>query len=105
DMVLFLRMDNEAVVRRISTRRSCSKCGELYNLDSKPPKVEGKCDKCGADLVQREDDKEATVRKRLMVYEDLTHPLISYYRTEHLFHEVDGNRPMDQVTQELGSVI
>ena len=100
-----LRMDENAIIKRITARRSCPKCGEVYNLDARPPRVEGKCDACGSGLVQRDDDKEATVRKRLMVYEDLTRPLVAYYRSEGLFHEVDGNQPMDKVTAALTALI
>jgi adenylate kinase len=105
DMVLYLSMDEKAVVDRLTSRRSCASCGELYNIVTKPPIQDGKCDKCGGELKQREDDLETTVRKRLMVYEDLTRPLVAYYRSEHTFHEVDGNRPMGQVTEDLMNLI
>ncbi len=98
-------MDENAVVSRMTSRRGCASCGELFNLISKPPQAEGKCDKCGGELKQREDDLESTVRKRLMVYEDLTRPLIAYYRSEHLFQEVNGNQPMERVTEELVAAI
>ncbi|MBI5201032.1 MAG: adenylate kinase [Elusimicrobia bacterium] len=101
DMVLYLNMDEKAVLARMTTRRSCASCGELYNTISKPPTTEGKCDKCGGELKQRDDDQETTVKKRLMVYEDLTRPLIAYYRSEHAFNEVNGNQPMEKVTGEL----
>ena len=103
--VLSLRMDENAIVERITARRSCPNCGEVYNLRAKPPRVEGKCDKCGTALVQRSDDQEHTVRKRLMVYEDLTRPLVAYYRSEHIFNEIDGNKPMQQVTAALTALI
>lgn len=105
DMILYLNMDESAVLARMTTRRSCASCGELYNTISKPSLAEGKCDKCGGELKQREDDQESTVRKRLMVYEDLTRPLIAYYRSEHLFHEVSGNQPMEKVSEELVALI
>lgn len=105
DMVLYLNMDEKAVVDRLTSRRSCAKCGELYNIVTKVPQVDGKCDKCGGELKQREDDQESTVRKRLMVYEDLTRPLVAYYRAEHPFHEVNGNQPAEKVTEELVSLI
>ncbi|MBI4348927.1 MAG: adenylate kinase [Elusimicrobia bacterium] len=105
DMVIYLAMDENAVVQRLTTRRSCASCGELYNTISRPPQVEGKCDKCGGELKQREDDLESTVRKRLMVYEDLTRPLIAYYRSETTLHEVDGNQPPDKVTEQLVALV
>lgn len=105
DKVLYLNMDEKAVVARLTSRWTCSKCGELYNVLTKPPQAQGKCDKCAADLKQREDDQEATVRKRMMVYEDLTRPLVAYYRSEHPFHEVDGNQPMEKVTEQLVALV
>ncbi|MBI5243283.1 MAG: adenylate kinase [Elusimicrobia bacterium] len=105
DLILNLRMPPEEVVRRMAGRRSCPACGEVYNIESRPPKIEGKCDKCAGPLLQREDDKDATVRKRLMVYEDLTRPLAAYYRSEGAFEEVDGSLPADEVTQGAARII
>ena len=105
DLVAYINMKESVVVQRLSSRRSCSKCGALYNLLTKPPKTEGKCDACGADVIQRDDDSEMTVKKRLLVYNDLTTPLISYYRSEVPFHEIDGAQPIETVTQNLVTVM
>jgi adenylate kinase len=104
-IVFNIQMRPEEVVRRMAGRRSCPACGEIYNIESRPPRVEGKCDRCSGGLVQREDDKEATVRKRLMVYDDLTRPLVAYYRAESVFEEVDGSRPVSEVTQGLTRIV
>jgi adenylate kinase len=101
DVVLSLQMRPEDVVARMSGRRSCPACGEVYNTRSRPPKAEGKCDKCAGALVQREDDKEATVRSRLKVYEDMTQPLVAYFRTQGNLEEVDGSRSAGEVAQGL----
>ena len=101
DAVAYINMKEAEVIQRLSSRRSCSKCGALYNLLTKPPKTEGKCDACGGDIIQREDDSEQTVRKRLLVYNDLTSPLISFYRSEVPFFEIDGAQPIDAVTEAL----
>ena len=105
DFVIYLDMKEGEVVARLTSRRSCFGCGELYNLVTRPSAVEGKCDACGGEVKQREDDSETTVRKRLMVYEDLTRPLIAYYRTETTFHEVDGSMPMEKVAEALRSIM
>jgi len=105
DIVLYLAMKDEVVIQRLSGRRSCPKCGAVYNLASRPPKSSGKCDACGGDLIQREDDTEATVRRRLMVYNDLTQPLVAYYRAGAAFQEVDGARASDEVTRGLTDII
>lgn len=105
DLVLSLELKESEVVTRLTSRRSCPSCGEVFNLLTRRPKAEGKCDRCASALIQREDDGEATVRRRLMVYEDLTRPLVAYYRGEHLFEEVDAARSMEEVAAIVASVI
>lgn len=105
DVVFYLEMRSEDVLRRLTSRSTCSGCGALYNLVTAPPRTAGKCDRCGGELRQREDDGEATVRKRLMVYEDLTRPLLAYYRAEQVLHAVDGAQPVEKVTEDLFRVL
>ncbi len=98
-------MAEDEVVKRLTARWTCGGCGAVYNLITKPPKEDGKCDACQAALVQRSDDTEVTVRKRLMVFNDLTAPLLSYYKHAHEYFEVDGAAPMDDVTKALETVL
>ena len=105
DLVLFLNLTPSEAMKRLTSRRICGGCGEVFNVLSRPPKAEGKCDKCGKYLVQREDDTEATARKRLMVYEDLTRPLVAYYKAEGVLHEVDGGRSPEAVTASLAEIM
>lgn len=105
DMVLFLDLSHEEAMKRLTSRRLCGGCGEVFNVLSRPPRAEGKCDKCGKDLIQRDDDSEATARKRLMVYEDLTRPLVSYYKVEQVFQEVDAGRAPADVTASLAAIV
>ncbi|MBI5594980.1 MAG: adenylate kinase [Elusimicrobia bacterium] len=105
DAVVLLSMKEDVVVRRLTSRRTCGGCGAVFNLDTRPPREEGKCDACGAALTQRNDDTEATVRKRLMVFNDLTAPLISYYKHAHDFYDVDGGRSPEAVTKELEGIL
>lgn len=105
DAVVFIKMDEEVVVKRLTSRWTCGGCGAVYNLLTKPPKEEGKCDACQAALIQRSDDTETTVRKRQMVFNDLTAPLISYYKHAHEYFEVDGAAPMEDVTKALLDVL
>jgi len=105
DLVLSLAMREEAVVARLAGRWSCPACGEVFNLQSRPPQQAGVCDKCGGKLLQREDDTEATVRRRLMVYEDLTRPLAAYYRSEGNFQEVDGGQSPEDVARAVTAVV
>ncbi len=91
------------LMRRLSGRRWCPNCQATYHVHSNPPKQAGVCDKCGTALVQREDDKEAVVAKRLQEYEQRTKPLIDYYRNHARFYSVDGNRAQEVVFAELRS--
>jgi adenylate kinase len=89
------------LVRRLSGRRWCPKCQSTYHVDSNPPTRQGVCDWCSTALVQREDDKESVVARRLKEYDERTKPLIQYYKNHARFHSIDGNRPADVVLQEL----
>ena len=80
DCVLLLDIKNDVIIDRLTTRRTCTNCGEIYNIKSKPPKVEGICDVCGHDeIVQRDDETLEAIENRLQVYQDQTAPLVSYY--------------------------
>lgn len=105
DLVIFLNLSQAEAINRLTSRRLCGACGEVFNVISRPPKVEGKCDKCGKDQVQREDDTEATARKRLMVYEDLTRPLVAYYKAEQVLQEVDGGNRPETVAEGLAGML
>lgn len=81
DAVLELQIPREVLIDRLSTRRTCTQCGEIYNIKSKPPRVAGICDVCGSDqIVQRDDETEAAISKRLQVYQQQTAPLSDFYR-------------------------
>lgn len=96
DAVVFIDVDETTLVRRITGRRMCS-CGATYHLEFAPPKKDGSCDKCGKSLYQRDDDKEATVRSRLIVYRDQTLPLVDHYSKKGIVHRIDGNRGIDEI--------
>lgn len=95
--VLSLTVDPEELVRRLSGRRSCGSCGAAYHLTTAPPRRAGVCDRCGGALLQREDDREETIRKRLAVYREQTAPLVAYYRGRGLLKEVDGRGDVSEV--------
>ncbi len=104
-LVAYLDLTHAEAMRRLTSRRICGGCGESFNVLTRIPSVEGRCDKCGADLIQREDDSEATAAKRLMVFEDLTRPLVAYYKSEQVFHDIDAARAPEDVTKSLCDVI
>lgn len=105
DSVLVLDVDNEAIVERLSNRRTCESCKAVYNLINKAPKVDGKCDQCGGALMQRDDDKPETIRKRLDVYEQQTRPIIEFYEGKYTVHHVNGMLPIDEVTVEIERLV
>ena len=101
DRVIYFVIPREEVVKRLSGRRSCSACSAVYHVDYVPPKQEGRCDECGATLVQRSDDKRETVESRLVVYEEQTAPLIDYYQEKHVLAELDGTGSVEEVQERL----
>jgi len=92
DMAVNLEVPREVILDRLSTRRTCvnTKCQAIYNVKSMPPKVAGKCDKCGSEIVQRADETEAAISKRLDTYNEKTAPLIGFYKNEGLLFEVNA---------------
>ena len=105
DYAINVDVPDENIVRRMSGRRACLKCGATYHIEHIPPKTEGICDTCGSELVLREDDKPETVQKRLTVYHDQTQPLIDYYKAQGILKSVDGTLPMDDVFSAIVSIL
>ena len=99
--VLQLLVPDEAIVRRISLRRSCPVCGAIYHLESAPPAVDTVCDREGAELIARPDDNETAVRKRLEAFHRQTLPVATFYKTKQLLREVDGVGPVDEVFERI----
>lgn len=102
--VLFEIPDDE-LVKRISGRRTCLKCGAMFHVDSVPPAKAGICDKCGSGLVQRDDDKPEVVLKRLAVYHKQTAPVASFYEKQGKLSKIDAAQPFDDVTMDLIKVL
>lgn len=101
DLVINIEVEDENIVRRMSGRRACLKCGATYHLEHIPPKKEGICDICGSDIVLRDDDAAETVRNRLVVYHEQTQPLIDYYNSKGNLVSVDGSRPVEDIHKEI----
>jgi adenylate kinase len=102
---LLIDTPDEEVVRRISGRRTCEENQHVYHLDFDPPKNPGVCDQDGSRLVQREDDKPETVRKRLSVYHDQTEPLIDWYDEKGLLHRFDGTLSPEEVYSRIRATL
>ncbi len=99
DAVVNLSIADDEVVRRISGRRCCPnpECAIAYHIEARPPKVEGKCDRCGANLILRDDDKEETIRRRLHEFHKNTDALVEHYRRQHLVRDVSATDPVDTI--------
>lgn len=98
DYVIYLKTGEEEIIKRITNRRVCVKCGKIYNLITNPPKEDEKCE-CGGKLIQREDDKEEVVRARLDVFRKYTEPLLEYYKDKLIV--IDGEQPVDKVFEDI----
>jgi adenylate kinase len=105
DLVLSIVVDFEALVERAVGRRTCPKCSAVYHIKFNPPMNAGVCEKCGSKLIQRDDDKEDTVRNRLKVYQEQTAPLIEYYRKKGKLVDVDGSGGIDAVYSQMVKAI
>jgi len=99
--VIFLDVPEEEIIKRIAYRRVCVKCGAVYNLIFNPPKTDGICDICGSKLIQREDDREEVVRKRLEVYRENTEALVKIYEERGILKRIDGMGNRDEVFQRI----
>ncbi len=105
DSALYFKTSSPVILNRLSGRLNCPKCGVNYHRKNIPPKVEGKCDRCGAELVQRADDQPETVLHRIAVYETETAPLLNYYNKRGLLTEVSGDLEVPELQQELAKVL
>lgn len=107
DFAIDLEVEDDVIVKRMSGRRSCSKCGRIYHTVTPElkPKNDGICDSCGGDLVLRDDDKSETVLKRLDVYHEQTEPLIRYYGNKNVLHQVSGIIGIDEEIRIIEDII
>jgi adenylate kinase len=103
--VLLIEAPEDEIVRRLSGRRTCVKSGHVYHVEFDPPKREGICDQDGSRLIQRDDDKPETVRKRLSVYREQTEPLIAWYEERGLLRRFDGTRSPDEVHSHIRATL
>lgn len=105
DAVIAFEIEDDVIVKRLSARRVCPKCGAVYNLITAPPSKDGVCDTCGEALVLRDDDREETIRERLRVYRMQTKPLKEYYADAGLLREIDADGTVNEVFERVKSVI
>lgn len=105
DTTLLIDVPKDFIIERMSGRRVCLSCGASYHIKYNPPVLEGKCDICGSDIIQRKDDEEDTVRKRLKIYDLQTQPLINYYKDKNLLVVVDGTQAINDVFKNICEIL
>jgi adenylate kinase len=103
--VLYIDIPLEEILKRLTGRRSCRKCGAVYHLTYNPPKVEGKCDVCGGELYQRRDDTDEVIKVRYEVYKKQTSPLIDYYTKSGKLVHINGTRDVNEVFKEISKAV
>ncbi|MCX6652903.1 MAG: adenylate kinase [Methanomassiliicoccales archaeon] len=105
DLAIDLQVNEENLVKRLTMRRTCKNCAAVFHLEFNPPKVAGRCDKCGGELYQRTDDTEKTVRERLKVYKESTLPLVEYYKRKNVLKTVDAEGDIAEVYVRLAKAV
>jgi adenylate kinase len=105
DAVVLFEIADEELVSRLSGRRTCLKCGAMFHIDSARPKAEGICDKCGAALVQRDDDQPKVISNRLSVYHQQTSPLASFYKGQGKLKSIKATESTEKVATALGALL
>ena len=105
DKVISLNVPDELIVGRVTGRKVCPACGASFHVEFNPPKVEGKCDLCGADLITRKDDNAETVTKRLGEYHSQTAPLFDFYQERGVLVDIDGTKSVEAITKEIFDIL
>jgi adenylate kinase len=101
NLVPYIKVSEQALLERLTGRWTCKSCGTVFHIKFNPPKVKGKCDKCGGELAQRPDDQEETVKNRISKYTSETAPLIEFYQKASVLAEMDGDKNIEDVTRQL----
>lgn len=102
---IFIKVPNKVLINRLSGRRVCSSCGAVFHIESKPTKVADKCDNCGGNVIQRNDDKVEVIENRLKVYDEFTSPLKNFYLAAGKYIEIEGELPTEEVYSKIKKVL
>ncbi len=105
DKVILIDVPEDEIIERLTGRRICPNCGAVYHIKNNPPKVDGVCDRCGSKLIQRDDDREDVVRKRLEVYKESTMPLVDYYMKTSKLVKVDGTGDIEEIFARIKKIL
>lgn len=105
DCLLDLLVGDEEIIRRLTSRRTCSSCQSIFNLVFNPPKKQGICDNCGGKLIQRGDDEENVIKERLKVYKKQTEEVINYYKNKGIFYKINGQQDAEKVFKAIRQIL
>jgi adenylate kinase len=103
--VIYFKVNVDQLVTRLTQRRTCKGCGAIYNVESKPPKTQGKCDSCDGEVIQRKDDNEEVIRDRMGIFEKEIDPMLDYYRSQNDLETLDASLDIEEVRNALSSMI
>jgi adenylate kinase len=103
--VISIYIDDAVVIARLSGRRTCPKCNAVYHVETNPPKKDNICDKCQVSLIQRVDDQQEIIKKRLETYTNQTEPLVTFYKKKKLLHDINGDQPIEKVFKDITAVL
>jgi len=101
EKVIYIDLPLKEILKRLTGRRSCRKCGAVYHVEFSPPKVEGKCDRCGGELYLRHDDEESVIETRYKIYEEQTKPLIDHYKELGILVQINGDQGIDRIFRDI----
>jgi adenylate kinase len=104
-LTLGVEVGDSELIKRLSSRWTCPKCGKMFNANLDPSKAGGQCDECSTTLIQRKDDTAEVISERLQVYHKTTQPLIQYYQTKDVYIEVDGDKPVDEIYRAIMNIV
>jgi len=105
NLVIEIVIPEATLIQRLAGRRVCTKCGHIYHIDFQPPNADGVCDVCGGRLEQRPDDTEEAIRRRLLLYHQLTAPLLDYYGSRGIVSQVNSDQPVDEAEQSIDNAV
>ncbi|KNZ41505.1 adenylate kinase [Acetobacterium bakii] len=105
DRVFLIDVPEAAILDRLAGRRVCPKCGESYHIKYNPPKIEGKCDICGTDLVHRSDDQEEIILDRLAIYKETTKPILDFYNEKGILHKIKGDDGINDIFNRIRKIL
>lgn len=105
EVALEMHLAEDEIVKRLINRRYCPKCNKIYNYATNPPKTNGVCDHCHTKLIKRSDDDTNTIKKRLQVYEEKTHPLVDYYKSLNVYNQINATGSQEDVFKKISEII